>query len=128
MINIAIPAPIHKALLHLPPDYGVLVLLKGLEPAAFAVRVEQPQAFEHKKLDVRLTITTWRSSQGTWVVVVPMRFSHILKDKGEAFLCLNPRQVADYEVLQKLATQQTFLCLFLSMDVRRCVYQEFAWP
>src|SRR5262245_20417852 len=127
-MHIVVPALIRKALLKFPLNHGILVTFEGLETVAFVVRMAHPQAFVQEKLHLRLTVKAMCSSQGTWLVAVPMRFSNAALGKGRTCVFLNPRHAADYEVLQKLTTQHTFRCLFMSADDRRHISQEFSWP
>jgi hypothetical protein len=127
-MNIDISESIRKALLKLPLYHGIFAAFEGLEAVAFASRVENPQAFGRESLNIRLTVKAWCSSQGTWLVAIPIQFSNTPMGRGETCVFINPRQAIDYEVLQKLSTQQTFICMFVSADVGSYVNQEFPWP
>jgi hypothetical protein len=88
----------------------------GTDELALVVRVELLDFFLEAQLPLTLDLTTWQSSQGTWVVIVRYRLQPTVGPSLGGMFYLNPRQEADSEILRKLLRQEALSIVFLSED------------
>jgi hypothetical protein len=88
----------------------------GTDELALVVRVELLDFFLEAQLPLTLDLTTWQSSQGTWVVIVTYRLQPTFGPSPGGMFYLNPRQETDSEILRKLLRQEALSIVFLSED------------
>jgi hypothetical protein len=89
---------------------------EGTEEIALIVRVEALDWFLEVHPPLTLDLTTWRSSQGTWGVVIAYQLHPVFGGAKGGIFYLNPRQAADAEILRKLLQQEGVPVIFLSED------------
>jgi len=80
------------------------------------VRVEALDWFLEIYPPLTIALTTWRSSQGAWVVVVSYQLRPAFGGTKGGIFYWNPHQAADAEILRKLLRQETLFVVFLSED------------
>ena len=89
---------------------------EGTEEIAVVARVEAIDWFFEVQPPLTVDLSTWCSSQGTWVVTIVYQLHPTFgRTKGGVFY-LNPRQVADAEILGKLLRQEGLVVILLSED------------
>jgi hypothetical protein len=89
---------------------------EGTEEIAVVVRVEAIDWFFEVQPPLTLDLTTWCSSQGTWVVTIGYQLRPTFAGAKGGVFYLNPRQVADAEILRKLLRQEGLVVILLSED------------
>ena len=89
---------------------------EGSAEIALAVRVEELDWFLEAHPPLSLTLTTWRSPQGTWVVALAYQLHPTCGEAKAGVFYLNPRQAADAQILRKLPQQESLYVIFLSAD------------
>ena len=89
---------------------------ENTEELALVVRVEILDFFLDTALPLALDLTTWRSSQGIWVVVVSYRLHPTFGNTQAGMFYLNPYHPAEAELLRKLLQRGTLSVIFLSAD------------
>jgi len=89
---------------------------EGTDEIAVVMRVEALDWFFEVHPPLTLDLTTWRSPQGIWVVLISYQLHSTFGGTQGGTFYLNPRQAADAEILRKLLRQETLLVVFLSED------------
>lgn len=89
---------------------------EGTEELALVIRVEVLDFFLDASLPLALDLTTWQSPQEIWVVAISYRLHPTFGSTQTGVFYLNPRQLADAELLRKLLQQETLSVIFLSAD------------
>jgi len=88
----------------------------GTDELAFVVRVELLDFFLDAQLPLTIDLSTWQSSQETWVVIVTYQLHPTFGPPTGGTFYLNPRQGADAEILRKLLRQEALTVIFLNED------------
>jgi hypothetical protein len=89
---------------------------EGTEEIAVVMRVEAIDSFFEVQPPLTLDLTMWCSSQGTWVVTIVYQLRPTFAGAKGGVFYLNPRQVADAEILRKLLRQEGLVAILLSED------------
>ena len=89
---------------------------EGTDELALIVRVELLDFFLEAPVPLTVDLSTWRSSQGTWVVIVTYRLHPTFGSGTGGMFYLNPCQESDSEILRKFLQQETLSVVFLSED------------
>jgi len=89
---------------------------EGTEEIAVVVRVEALDWFLEVQPPLTLDLTPRCSSQGAWVVAIVYQLHPTFGGAKGGVFYLNPRQVADTEILRKLLRQEGLSVIFLSED------------
>lgn len=88
----------------------------GTDELALVVRVELLDFFLDAQLPLTINLSTWQSSQGTWVMIVIYQLYPTFGPSTGGTFYLNPRQGADAEILRKLLRQEALSAVFLNED------------
>ncbi len=105
------------AVLREEPLYSArFIVCEGTEEIAVVVRVEALDWFLEVQPPLTLDLTTWCSSQGTWVVALVYQLHPTFGGTEGGVFSLNPRQVADAEILGRLLRQEGLVVILLSQD------------
>jgi hypothetical protein len=88
----------------------------GTDELALVVRVELLDSFLDAQLPLTIDLSTWQSSQGTWVVIVTYQLHSTFGPATGGMFYLNPRQETDSEILRKLLRQEALAVVFLNED------------
>ena len=88
----------------------------GTDELALVVRVELLDFFLEAQVPLTIDLSTWQSSQGTWVVIVTYRLHPTFGSGTGGMFYLNPCQESDSEILRKFFQQETLSVVFLSED------------
>lgn len=88
----------------------------GTQELALVVRVEELEWFVDSGFPLRLALTSWQSSGGTWLAAIAYQLRPSFGDVKSGVFFLNPRQAADAALLQKLPQQERLAVIFLSAD------------
>jgi len=89
---------------------------EGTEELAVVVRVEAIDWFFEVQPLLTLDLTPWCSPQGTWIVAIVYQLHPAFGGAKGGVFHLNPRQVADAEILRKLLRQEGLVAILLSED------------
>ena len=105
------------ALLREEPLYSARFIdREGTEELALVVRVEVLDFFFDLHPPLTLTLDTWKSSQGVWVVLVTYQLPSPVGPPQAGVFYLNPRHAADREILRKLSQREALSAIFLNED------------
>ena len=105
------------ALLRDEPFYSARFIdREGTDEVVLVVRVEMLEWFVEVQPPALFDLVSWRSPGGTWVVVLSYRLRPNFGATKDGSFYLNPRQVAEAEVLRKLLLLDTLPMVFLSED------------
>jgi hypothetical protein len=105
------------AVLREEPLYSVRFIdREGTDEIAAVVRVEVLDWFLEVRPPLVLDLAAKRNSQGTWVVVMTYQLRPNFGGWQGGVFYLNPRQLADGEILRKLLRQESLPVVFLSDD------------
>jgi hypothetical protein len=88
----------------------------GTDELALVVRVELLDFFLDAQLPLTIDLSTWQSSQGTWVVIVTYQLHPTFGPSTGGTFYLDPQQGADAEILRKLLQQERLFLVFLNED------------
>ncbi len=88
----------------------------GTDELALVVRVELIDFFLDAQLPLTIDLSTWRSPQGIWVVIVTYRLHPTFGPETGGMFYLNPRQATDSEILRKFLRQEALAIVFLNED------------
>ena len=88
----------------------------GTDELALVVRVEVIDSFLDAHLPLTIDLSTWQSSQGTWVVIVTYQLHPTFGPSTGGTFYLNSQQNADAEILRKLLRQEGLFLIFLNED------------
>jgi hypothetical protein len=88
----------------------------GTDELALVVRVELLDCFLEAHLPLTIDLSTWQSSQGTWVVIVTYQLHPTFGPSTGGMFYLNPCQKSDSEILRKFLRQEALSIVFLSED------------
>ena len=88
----------------------------GTNELALVVRVELLDFFLEAQVPLTIDLSTWQSSQGTWVVMVTYQLHPTFGSGTGGMFYLNPCQESDSEILRKFLRQDALSVVFLSED------------
>lgn len=88
----------------------------GTDELALVVRVELLDFFLEAQVPLTVNLSTWQSSQGTWVVIVTYQLHPTFGSGTGGMFYFNPCQESDNEILRKFLRQETLSVVFLSED------------
>jgi hypothetical protein len=88
----------------------------GTDELALVVRVELIDFFLDAQLPLTIDLSTWQSSQGTWVVIVTYRLHPTFGPGTGGMFYLNPCQETDSDILRKFLRQEALSIVFLNED------------
>jgi hypothetical protein len=93
-----------------------------------AMRVEELHYFYQQFYRTTVRFTAWCGLYETWVVAFPFRIDVCRDFRLEGVPCLNPRNVADAEIIQKFARHEIIHFWLLNADLSDFVTTEVLWP
>lgn len=88
----------------------------GTDELALVVRVELIDFFLDAQLPLTIDLSTWRNSQGIWVVMVTYQLHPTFGPGTGGMFYLNPRHETDSEILRKFLRQEALSIVFLNED------------
>lgn len=104
-------------LLQAEPLYSArFIEREGTDELALVVRVEELEWFVEAGLPVAVALCSWQSSRGVWLAAVAYELYPICGETKAGLFCVNPCQVADATLLDKLPCQKRLAVIFLSAD------------
>lgn len=91
------------------------------------MRVKDLAPFRNPGLPIAVKLVAYQSVEETWLITVVLRVMELPQGTLVAAAYLNPRQTADYDLLQRLSKQRFFPIIFLDEDVRESVDVSLSW-
>lgn len=89
---------------------------EGTQELAVVSRVEDLDWFIDASLPLSLSLCTWQSPKGIWVVAVGYQLHPTFGGSKGGVFYLNPRQVSDTAIVRKLVRQEKLTVILLSED------------
>jgi hypothetical protein len=89
---------------------------EGTDELALVVRVEMLDWFVEAHPPLTVDLSTWRGTQGTWVVVVAYQLQPSFGGAQGGEFFFNPSHSVDFELLRKFLQQENLYVVFLSED------------
>ncbi len=99
------------------PLYSVRFIdREGTQELAVVSRVEDLGWFIDAPLPLSLSLCTWQSPKGIWVVAIGYQLHPTFGGSKGGVFYLNPRQASDTAILRKLVRQEKLTVILLSDD------------
>jgi len=114
-------------LLRQPVLTPVMVSLENPDQATVAIRVDDLFSFRRQNLPIVTKLVGYQAKEGIWVVAIAFAVARNTTTCWESAVYINPRQPADYQLLQQLAEQERVPFLFLSPRLKVIVEQHTDW-
>lgn len=114
-------------LLRVPLFVPVVLTTDDSKEVAVLLRVDDLARYRKARLPLRCKFTTWQNMFGTWVACLALRVADRRENLLEVATHFNPRSAADWELVQKLATQRWLPVVFFDPDVTDSVTKRTSW-
>ncbi len=99
------------------PLYSVRFIdREGTQELAVVSRVEDLDWFIDAPLPLSLSLCTWQSPKGIWVVAIGYQLHPTFGGSKGGVFYLNPRQASDTAIVRKLVRQEKLTVILLSED------------
>jgi hypothetical protein len=127
-MNIQLLEYFRSFLLHAPPYTSTFLVVKEWQEPVLVMRVEDLSTFRQGGYRARVGFQAWQNNYGTWVVAIPFCLEVLPTLKVKGMPCLNPRQIVDYEMVQKFSRKESIRFLFLNATLHEMADAEIPWP